>query len=481
MALTDIFKKAWSSLTPKRNIEKQLNVSVATSGTMENAIELWSQMYKNEPPWRGGNANVIPLNLPAAISEELARLILTEFKIEITGSARADFMNKIVSGFLPNLSNHVELYCAMGAICMKPYRSGDTIKIDFTEADRFYPTAYDTNKEITGGVFVDSKLQGDYIYTRMESHNLVGTDYTIVNTAFRSERLYLEQFGDDDPIRANYPFMTPVPLTEVEEWSELSEEPVVINNIERPLFVYIRVPRANNVDLKSPLGASVFSRAVDVIEQADRQFSRILWEYEATEAAVHASEELFDSDKKGKPILPKGKERLYRALDFNGKEAGSFMKEYAPEIRDNSLFSGLNKYFQRIEFLCGLSYGTISDPQQIEKTAEEIRTSKQRSFTVVSKMQESWDIGFEHLIYILDVLCTLYNLAPPGAAEKSATWGDGVLEDTEKEFQRRWAMVLAGKYKLEKFYAWYFGCSEDDAKELIPDAPKRGTPYPPEE
>ena len=157
------------------------------------------------------------------------------------------------------------------------------------------------------------------------------------------------------------------------------------------------------------------------------------------------------------------------------------MKEYAPEIRDNSLFAGLNKYFKRIEFICGLSYGTISDPQQIEKTAEEIRTSKQRSFTVVSKMQESWDKGFEHLIYILDVLCTLYNLVPPGVAEKSATWGDGVLEDTDKEFQRRWAMVLAGKYKLEKFYSWYFGCSEDDAKELIPDAPKGGTPYPPEE
>ena len=103
MALTDFFKKAWSSLTPKKNIEKQLNVSVATSGTMENAIELWNQMYKNEPPWRGGDSDVIPLNLPAAISEELARLILTEFKIEITGSARADFMNKIVSRFLLNL------------------------------------------------------------------------------------------------------------------------------------------------------------------------------------------------------------------------------------------------------------------------------------------------------------------------------------------------------------------------------------------
>lgn len=51
-------------------------------GVMQNAIELWHNMYKNEPPWRGGKDNVIPLNLPSAISEEFARLILTEFSIE---------------------------------------------------------------------------------------------------------------------------------------------------------------------------------------------------------------------------------------------------------------------------------------------------------------------------------------------------------------------------------------------------------------
>lgn len=55
--------------------------------------------------------------------------------------------------------------------------------------------------------------------------------------------------------------------------------------------------------------------------------------------------------------------------------------------------------------------------------------------------------------------------------------GDGVLEDTEVEYQRRWSMVLAGKLKIEKFYAWYFGCTEEEAKEYIPEE----NTYPPEE
>ncbi len=485
MAVIDFLRSAFNKLTPKNNIERQLHVSVATSGVMERAIELWSCMYGNNPPWRGGKADVIPLNLPAAISEEMARLILTEFKIEVTGSARGDFINRQIADNFVSLSDHVELYCAKGGICLKPYVSGRTINIDFTQADRFFPTAYNSNKEITGGIFVGTKRQGDYLYTRLEQHSLVGTDYTVSNHAFRSEKLNYQISDDDDYISAQYPFMTVVPLSEVEDWAGLSEEPVTIHYVEHPLFVYVKVPRANNIDTYSPLGTSVFSRATEVIEQADRQFSRILWEYFATEAGIHASEDIFETDRKGNIILPEGKERLFNTFDFEIKEAGSgsFLKEYAPTIRDSSLFSGLNKYFQRIEFLCGLSYGTISDPQQIEKTAEEIRTSKQRSFTVVSRMQSAWDSGFDRLIYAMDVLCTLYGLAPAGKAEKSVTWGDGVLEDTDKEYQRRWSMVMAGKYKLEKFYAWYFGCTEDEALELIPDSGRSpgGGPYPPEE
>lgn len=102
-------------MIPKSNIEKQLNISIATSAVMDRGIELWSMMYENNPPWRGGDAGVIPLNLPAAISEEMARLVLTEFNIELTGSARADYLNKQLKNNLVSLSDHMELFVRKAA------------------------------------------------------------------------------------------------------------------------------------------------------------------------------------------------------------------------------------------------------------------------------------------------------------------------------------------------------------------------------
>ncbi|MDE5936653.1 MAG: hypothetical protein K2G83_04535, partial [Ruminococcus sp.] len=50
------------------------------------------------------------------------------------------------------------------------------------------------------------------------------------------------------------------------------------------------------------------------------------------------------------------------------------------------------------------------------------------------------------------------------------TWGDSVLEDTDKEFQRRLQMVNAGLLSKEKFISWYFHCDENQAKKYIPQA-----------
>ena len=100
---------------PNNSVEKALGVDICESGVMQNAIELWHNMYKNEPPWRGGKDNVIPLNLPAAISEEFARLILTEFSMKVTGSPMADFINEQLKDQLTDLNKFVEMYCEGGA------------------------------------------------------------------------------------------------------------------------------------------------------------------------------------------------------------------------------------------------------------------------------------------------------------------------------------------------------------------------------
>lgn len=471
MRIKEFVRKVVEKLLNKKHLEGKIAASIAISSKMSNAIDLWKALYINEPPWIGGEKNVIPMNIPATIAEEVARLVTIEMKTEISGnSAFAEYLNTQYQKAVKDLPQKVEVYAAKGGIAMKPYFSDGKILVDFTQAENFFPTSYNSNHEITGAVFVDSKRIGRYLYTRLEHHELEGTVYTVVNKAFQSEQL--ADFTEDDIFdmqSAKFPLQNPVPLSTVPEWASLSEEPVVIKDVQRPLFVYVKVPRANNVDPASPLGASVYSRAVDFIKIVDEQLSEILHEYDVLEAAVFASNNLFKLDKKGRPILPVGDERKFKTVDTNGMKE-SLLKEFAPQIRDDSLFNGLNQYLQKIELLCGLAYGTLSIPQDIEKTATEIKASKQRSYSSICNMQNAWDEALEHLSYSMAVIAILYNIVPYGDYAICNEWGDGVVEDMDVEYQRRWGQVVAGKLKLEKFYSWYYGITEDDAKELIPDA-----------
>lgn len=153
---------------------------------------------------------------------------------------------------------------------------------------------------------------------------------------------------------------------------------------------------------------------------------------------------------------------------------------YAPEIRDQSQFNGLNEHLFKIEWLCGLAYGTLSHAQEIEKTATEIKASKQRSYHTVSLMQDEWNAGLQNLVLAIQEIALLYGMAPAGNIETSITFGDGILEDTDVEYQRRWSMVVAGKYRLELFLAWYFGVSEEEALKMIPQQ-QPGPEFPEEE
>lgn len=473
MIFGNLLRKVLRTLLPSNSIEKELKVEIVTSGIMKNAIELWSLMYNNESPWKGGDDNVVCLNLPATISEEFARLILTEFKLKVSGSPMGDFINKQLGEQLVDLTKFMELYCAKGGIVLKPYimdsdENGNptSIGIDFVQADDFYPCAFNSKGMVTAATFVQSKKIGNYLYTRLEYHELIGRTYKVSNAAYRSEEMH--NFTDDDlSYNVKDRFHEKVNLSDVDEWASLSETPVEIEGIDKPLFVYIKVPKGNNIDTGSPLGVSVFSRAVDTIRETDRQYGRVLWEYKALEAGILADESLFQADRKGRPIIAKGDQRLFRTFDTDG-DKNSLLEVFAPNIRDQSLFNGLNEQLMIIEQQVGLAYGTLSKAQDIEKTATEVKQSKQRSFHTVSKMQEAWGKGLEHLIEAMKVYALLYDIVPEGNVEITCTWGDGILEDLEVEYQRRWSMVLAGKLKVEKFFAWYFGCTEEEAKEYIP-------------
>ena len=173
----------------------------------------------------------------------------------------------------------------------------------------------------------------------------------------------------------------------------------------------------------------------------------------------------------GRPAtLPPRSKRLFRELEIDQGQSGDLYKVFNPAIRDTSLFNGLDKLLKRIEFNCNLAYGTLSDPQAVDKTAEEIRSSKQRSYSAVCDVQRALQSALEHLVWVMDFYASLYKLAPMGEYEVNFTWGDGVLQDTDKEYARRKELVDSGYLSPEKLLAWYFGISEDEAKAFMPAA-----------
>lgn len=439
--------------------KRTLRVDVAISREMQTAIDQWAAMFMDRAPWLDDTTQ--SLGLPAAIAGEIARLTTVELESSITGSPRADYLNGEYERVLSELRSRVETAAAGGGLVFKPYMDGNHIAVDCVPAWRFLPTAFNSRGEVTGAVFVEQVTKGKTYYTRMEHHQLTDEGYTIQNLAFSS--LTQGTLGSS------------CSLGNVDEWADLEPELTIRYKDgtapEGVLFAYFRLPFSNTIDPESPLGVSVYSRAVGLICEADRQYSRILWEYEASELAIDASQgalQVSGTDGRA-PILPPRSKRLFRELAIDQGQSGDLYKVFNPNIRDASLFNGLDKILKRIEFNCNLAYGTLSDPQNVDKTAEEIRSSKQRSYSAVCEVQRALQNALEHLVWVMDFYATLYKLAPRGEYDVNFTWGDGVLQDTDKEYMRRKEMVDNNYLRPEKFIAWYFGISEEDAKAYMPE------------
>lgn len=448
--------------------KQALGVDIAVGPEMRTAIDLWAQMFLDRPPWLDPTAK--SLGLPAAIAGELARLTTVELESAVTGSPRADYLQETYREVLAGLRGNVETACAAGGAVFKPYLDNGSLVVECVPAWRFFPTAFHLG-EVTAAVFVERVVKGKIIYTRMEHHDLTSKGYIIRNLAFRSHT--------DGALGVQ------CSLAEVDEWAELEPEITIRRKsgmaLDHPLFAYFRIPMTNTVDPESPLGVSVYSRAVDLIKEADRQYSRILWEYEGSELAVDASAEALRVPRSdGKPAeLPVRNQRLFRALAVQQGNGEDLYKVFSPAIRDTALFNGLDQMFRRIEFNCNLAYGTLSDLQSVDKTAEEIKTSKQRSYSAVCDTQKALQGALGRLVWALDCYTSLYKLAPPGKYEVSFTWGDGVLQDTDREYARRKEMADSGYLREELLLSWYFGVSEEEARKLMPE--KEPPMFPPKE
>jgi A118 family predicted phage portal protein len=244
------------------------------------------------------------------------------------------------------------------------------------------------------------------------------------------------------------------------------------------------MPQANTIDQDSPLGVSIFARVADqngLLHQADKLFSNCLWEYEAKQAAVFADIDMFKKDKDKREYLEDANNRLYKLLDIgDSSEAGGTKKltEYSPEIRDISLFNGLNQIIRKIEFQVGLAYGTLSSMEETDKTATEVKMSKQSSYQTVKDIQNSLRVALEHLIYSMQYVGqigiqqkVIKESIVPVDLEKSVSYDfdDSILVDHESELLSMQTDVSLGILKPLYYVMAKYKVDKATAQQMIQD------------
>lgn len=526
--LKEILKK----MVGARTIEQTLHVTPIMSSQMENAIETWSAMYKGQAPWLkeptlNDPVRIVSLGLPSLIASEKARTALLEMKAEITtptkevekenpnykepepdefgnlipsaepktikedkpltATDRADYLNTQFAKLLKQIRKQIEYGIAKGGLVIKPYPVANKIvkpgsqdqntqnqkktskkekvdwqiEFDFIQADAFYPLAFNASGDITEAAFIQTQVEKDVVFRRLEYHRWKNNSIQIINKAFKSTNNGNQ--GDMNGLDLGHE----VPLSSVSAWKDLKDS-VVINNVQKPLFAYFKMPEANTIDTSSPLGVSGYSRAVNLIKDADMQYSRLLWEYEAGEMAIDIDRDAMafkeGADGTYHTVPNSLQSRLFRKVDLGESDT---YQPYAPALRDTAFIAGLNTILMRIEDVTGLSRGTLSDAASEARTATELKILKQRSYQTNADIQQAIEDCLKNVVYIMNAYCDLYDITKAGDYDVSFEWDDSIIVDVDTELGKQMTLLQNGLTSKKEVRMWYFGETERQAEQAL--------------
>ena len=441
----DGFRRFWRGVmrmfgyTTLKNI---VGKDITLSDRMIDAINDWKNMMNGQADWI--TDYVKSLKIEEGICREFADAVLIEMESKVSTERLDGVYQKTIADLNENLQEGLGL----GSLVIKPIGPD---KAEFITADKFIPITFgDDGKPVDIGFLTVKRVGENDYFTRFERHYLKNGSLTIENKCYHSQ----------DPSDIGQWCS----LEEIPEWADINPGPVTYPGMQQMDFGYYRNPIKNRID-GSVCGVSIFESARELIRKADIQGARLDWEYESGERAIHVDARALKQDKRtGRFGMAKLNRRLYRGLNIEDGKDKELLKEYSPTMRDDAYNRGLEKYLREIEFNVGLAYGDLSDVQQVEKTAAEVKTSKARKFNRVGAIQNKLKDCLEDFVAGLAFYNGLYN----SGYEFSCNFNDSILTDEETERQQDRQDVSMGAMTLVEYrMKWYGETKEEAVKHIV--------------
>ena len=423
---------------PLKDIAQAVGRKPIISSDMRDKIDVWYNCYLGKADWTDGD-KVISLRIESSAVRELANVALNEMSLNITNEK----LNKIMDKVRERLDIYLQRGLALGAMVIKPLGED---KFQCIAQNGFIIFGMDADGNPTDIVFPEVKKIDKKVYFRLERHTLTAQGLTITNRAYVSDSE--KNLGRE------------IPLSYVEEWANYI--PSVRFPVDRMIFGYYRNPNDNTVD-GSEMGVSIYDTALEKIRRADIQFGRLDYEFESARRRIHADATMVKPDSNSK-----SGNRRFQLDDIYVDVAGDkedFFNEFSPALRQDGFIAGLEEYRRSIEFDIGLSYGDLSRPQYVEKTATEINAAKYRKRNTVNHIQSQLRVCLEGLVYGL----AFFNKQITSGYEFSCEFKDSFLNDEQSERDEDRKDLANGTLRRDEYRARWRNETIEEAARNLPE------------
>lgn len=422
---------------PIKDIAHAVGLKPIISSDMQDKIDAWYKSYIGKAEWVDGD-KVISLRTESSAVRELANVALNEMSINITNEK----LDKIMLKVRERLDVYLQRGLALGAMVIKPLGED---KFQCIAQNGFIIFGMDADGNPTDIVFPEIKKIDKKTYFRLERHVLTAQGLTISNKAYVSDSE--KNLGRE------------IPLSYVDEWAGYVAE--VRFPVNRMIFGYYRNPNDNTVD-GSDMGVSIYDTALEKIKRADIQFGRLDYEFDSARRRIHADATMV------KPASASLSGKAYELDDIYVDVTGDkedFFNEFSPALRQDGFIAGLEEYRRSIEFDIGLSYGDLSRPQYVEKTATEINASKYRKRNTVNHIQSQLKACLEGLVYGL----AFFNKQITSGYEFYCEFKDSFLNDEQSERDEDRKDLANGTLRRDEYRARWRNETLEEAARNLPE------------
>ena len=441
--------------------KKNINVQV---GTMYDMMAIWKSWYRgNVNDFHYYNATLadgstikcerLTMNMPKKVSEDFAKLLWSEkVQISLDNKTKTDKLWKVLDSKKNNFSVSfpiaIEKAFALGTGCLIEYKVDDETIIEYIDGDNCL-VYENTNTYITGFITVDQFSRGmgskKMYYNHLTYHEYKNGVYTKYNELYVSK--------NENVIGREIDFASMFPEV---------ENPVIYET-DTPHFQFLKPNIANNFDMNSPLGLSVYANHIDKFKALDTKYDSFTNEFElgkkrilVDRTAIKSATQVNADGSITNVSYFDRNDKAYVAI--NGMD-GQPVKEIDFSLRFEEHIGSINADLNYLSAGVGLGQNYYSFDKSGLKTATE----------VVSENSDTYRAKVHHQIIIKDVLYDLIKsvcfLEGIETKNINIVFDDSIIEDKNAEIERGLKLLDKNLISKETFMTKYLGYDDTQVKE----------------